>query len=465
MKTNKLVLALLNMAMLLGTLPAVAAEYRTPLIPVSRDFTLPNGLRVVFSEDHAVPVVAVAIVYDVGARNEQKGKSGFAHLFEHMMFEGSENVAKNQFMGIVEAAGGMTNASTHADFTNYFEKVPSNQLETCLWLESDRMRSLAVTEKNFKNQLETVKEEKRMRIDNQPYSPGALRFDEILFDNWTNAHPAIGSFEDLEASSVADVRRFFDTYYIPNNAVIAIVGDIDSNKAEALVRKYFATIPKGPKPPKPDVAEPVQVKAKYEKIDDKLAKMPAILMGWKSPAAREPDSYVVSIMQRILTGGESSRLYQRMVKGDQVALDVSMGVDERRGPSAVNATIVYKPGTTSKQAQDIFWSELEKIKTTPVTEKELETARNQILRALFASGSYSSLQRCVGRAEILAENTLFYGNPNLLDEDVQRYLSVTAADIQRVAQKVFTKDGTTLMDIVPVEKAEAKQKAQAGNQI
>lgn len=443
----------------------MAAEYKTPLIPVSKDFTLPNGLRVVFSEDHSVPVVAVAIVYDVGARNEQKGKSGFAHLFEHMMFEGSENVAKNQFMGIVEAAGGMTNASTHADYTNYFEKVPSNQLETVLWLESDRMRSLAVTDKNFKNQLETVKEEKRMRIDNQPYSPAALKFDEILFDNWSNAHPVIGSFEDLEASSVVDVRRFFDTYYVPNNAAMAIVGDIDSAKAEALVRKYFATVPKGAKPPKPDLVEPPQTKEKYEKVEDKLAKMPAILMGWKAPPARDPDSYVVSIMQRILTAGESSRLYQRMVKGDQVALEVSMGVDERRGPSALDATIVYKPGTTSKQAQDILWSELEKIKTTPVTDKELDTAKNQILRALFASGSYSSLQRCVGRAEILAENTLFYGNPNLLDEDLQRYLSVTAADIQRVAKKMFTKEGTTLMDIVPVEKAEANKKAQAGNQI
>jgi len=462
--TNKLLLALLSLSFI-WTMPAKAVEYRTPLIPVSKDFTLPNGLRVVLSEDHAVPVVAVAIVYDVGARNEQKGKSGFAHLFEHMMFEGSENVAKNQFMGVIESAGGMTNASTHADFTNYFEKVPSNQLETALWLESDRMRSLAVTDKNFKNQLETVKEEKRMRIDNQPYSPGALRFDEILFDNWTNAHPVIGSFEDLEASSVADVRRFFDTYYVPNNAVIAIVGDIDSNKTEALVRKYFATVAKGANPPKPNVLEPQQSKAKYEKVEDKLAKMPAILMGWKSPAAREPDSYVVDIMQRILSGGESSRLYQRMVKGSQVALEVNMGVDERRGPSAINATIVYKPGTTSDKAQEIFWSELEKIKTAPVTDKELETAKNQILRTLFASGSYSSLQRCVGRAEILAENTLFYGNPNLLDEDLQRYLNVTAADIQRVAKQIFTKEGTTLMDIVPAEKTEQKQKAQIGNQI
>lgn len=464
MKMNKMVLALMSLAVV-GFQPANAAEFRKPLIPISRDFTLPNGLRVVLSEDHSVPVAALAIVYDVGARNEQKGKSGFAHLFEHMMFEGSDNVGKNQFMGFIEAAGGMTNASTHADYTNYFEKVPSNHLETALWLESDRLRSLAVTDKNFKNQLETVKEEKRMRIDNQPYSPGALKFDEILFDNWTNAHPVIGSFEDLEASSVDDVRHFFNTYYVPNNAAMAIVGDIDSNKTEALVRKYFSTIPKGPIPPKPNVAEPIQTKAKYAKVEDKLAKMPAILIGWKSPPARDPDSYVVSILQRILTGGESSRLYQRMVKGDQVALEVNMGVDERRGPSAVNATIVYKPGTTSQQSQDILWSELEKIKTAPVTQKELDTARNQILRTLFASGSYSSLQRSVGRAEMLAEYTIFYGNPSLLDEDVQKYLNVTAADIQRVAKKIFTKEGTTLMDIVPQEKTEAKDKAQVGSQI
>lgn len=464
MKMNKIALAFFSLVMI-GCQPANADDFRKPLIPITKDFTLPNGLRVILSEDHSVPVAALAIVYDVGARNEQKGKSGFAHLFEHMMFEGSDNVGKNQFMGFIEAAGGMTNASTHADYTNYFEKVPSNHLETALWLESDRLRSLAVTDKNFKNQLETVKEEKRMRIDNQPYSPGALKFDEILFDNWTNAHPVIGSFEDLEASSVNDVRQFFNTYYVPNNAAMAIVGDIDSNKVEALVRKYFATIPKGPVPPKPNVGEPVQTKAKYEKVEDKLAKMPAILMGWKSPPARDPDSYVVSIMQRILTGGESSRLYQRMVKGDQVALDVSMGVDERRGPSAINATIVYKPGTTSKQSQDILWNEIEKIQTTPVTQKELDTARNQILRTLFASGSYSSLQRSVGRAEMLAEYALFYGNPSLLDEDVQKYLNVTAADIQRVAKKVFTKEGTTLMDIVPQEKTEAKDKAQVGSQI
>lgn len=182
--------------------------WKRPLIPVTQDFTLPNGLRVVLSEDHTVPVTAVAIVYDVGARNEQKGRSGFAHLFEHMMFEGSENVGKTEHFKYIESAGGSLNASTHADFTNYFEKIPSNQLELALWLESDRMRSLKVTPENFENQLQTVKEEKRSRIDNQPYVPAALKLEEVTFDNWSNAHPVIGSFEDLEASSITDVRNF-----------------------------------------------------------------------------------------------------------------------------------------------------------------------------------------------------------------------------------------------------------------
>ncbi len=206
-------------------------KIKSPLIPVNKDFKLANGLRVVLSEDHSVPVVSVAIVYDVGARDEVKKRSGFAHLFEHMMFQGSENVGKMEHFKYIESAGGSLNASTHADFTNYFEKMPSNQLELALWLESDRMRSLKVTPEKFANQLETVKEEKRLRVDNQPYVPASIKLEEMAFDNWSNGHPPIGYFEDLEASSVEDVRKFFDTYYAPNNATMAIVGDFNSDEA------------------------------------------------------------------------------------------------------------------------------------------------------------------------------------------------------------------------------------------
>ncbi len=443
-----------------GDLASIAPKtWKKPLIPVTKDFTLSNGLRVLLSEDHSVPVSALVIVYDTGARNEQKGRSGFAHLFEHMMFEGSENVGKTEYFKYIESAGGSLNASTHADFTNYYEKLPSNQLELSLWLESDRMRSLKVTQENFDNQLETVKEEKRSHIDNQPYTPAMLKFEELLFDNWANAHPVIGSFDDLNASTVADIKQFFKTYYAPNNAVMAMVGDFNSATVQKLVEKYFGDIPRQPSPPEPDVKEPLQTKAKYLKVQDEHAQLPAFLMGWKAPGRREPDYYALGIIEKILSQGDSSRLYQRMVKEDQIALQVSAGLDERRGPSAFEAFVVVKPGHTLDESRKILVSELDRLKHEPVSTKELETAQNQVLRGLLAASSYQSLQRSLGRAELLAEYALFFGNPALLDEDLERYLKVTPQDIQRVASKIFTRDGSTTTDIeVGTNPAHAKDK-------
>ncbi len=444
----------------LGSQPATAAEWQQPLIPVTKDFTLDNGLRVVLSEDHAVPVTALAIVYDVGARNEQKGRSGFAHLFEHMMFEGSENVGKTEHFKYIEGAGGTLNASTHPDFTNYFEKLPSNQIELALWLEADRMRSLKVTEENFKNQLETVKEEKRSRIDNQPYTPATLKLEEVLFDNWANAHPVIGSFEDLEASSISDVRNFFKTYYAPNNAVMAIVGDFDSADMEKLVKKYFASIPRQPSPPKPEVAEPEQTKAKFLQVDDPHARLPALCLGWKAPARRDPDFFPALIMEKVLSEGDSSRLYQRMVKGEKVALKADAGLDVRRGPAAFEAFIIYKPGNSQQKIRDILDSELTRLKTQSVSPTELEKAKNQILRSNFSSASYDSLQRSLGRAEKLAEYTLFWGDPSLIDKDMEALMKVQPADIQRVARKIFTRGGETVIEVRPCQsKTESDKQA------
>jgi len=429
--------------------PSPASEFKSPLIPVTKDFTLNNGMRVIISEDHTVPVAALAIVFDVGARNEKKGRSGFAHFFEHMMFEGSENVAKTEHFKYIEAAGGSLNASTHPDFTNYFDKLPSNQIELALWLESDRMRSLKVTPENFENQLQTVKEEKRSRIDNQPYVPASIKMEELVYDNWTNAHPTIGTFEDLDAASIEDVRKFFRTYYAPNNAVMAIVGDVDAGKLEPLVQKYFSTIPSQPKPSLPDVSEPPQTKPKYLKVEDQHAQTPAFWMSWKAPARREADYYALGIIEKLLSAGDSSRLYQRMVKGDENALKVDAGYDERRGPAAFESFVVIKPDTTLDKARESLWSELEKLKKEPVSDIELEKAKNQVLRQLFSSGSYTSLQRALGRAELLAEYTAFYGDPAGLDKDLRAYLDVSALDIQRVANKVFTKDGATIVDVIP----------------
>lgn len=438
-----------------------SAQIRKPLIPVTEDYSLKNGLRVVMSEDHSVPAVAVAILYDVGARNEKKGRSGFAHLFEHMMFEGSENVGKTEHFKYIESAGGTLNGSTHPDFTNYFEKLPSNQLELALWLESDRMRSLKVTEENFKNQLETVKEEKRMHYDNQPYVPASVKFDEMLFENWANAHPAIGYFEDLEASGIQDVKQFFKTYYAPNNAVLAIVGDFDSKNARGMVDKYFSTIPSQPDPPRPDVSEPAEQKKKYAKYEDQHAQMPAFWVGWRAPGRREPDYYALGILEKILSTGESSRLYQRMIKGEKVALKADVGYDERRGPSGFEAFIVYKPGNKAERVREILFEEFDRVKKEPVSAEELEKAKNQILRQLFSSSGYSSLQRSLGRAEILAEYTLFFGDPKLVDADLEKYMSVTAADVQRVAQKYLNQEVATVVDVEPKPKEEAPKKAEA----
>ena len=436
-----------------------AVDNQASLIPVSRNFKLKNGLRVLLSQDHTIPVVALAIVYDVGARNEVKGHSGFAHLFEHMMFEGSDNVGKTEFFKHVESAGGSLNASTHPDFTNYFEKLPSNQIELALWLESDRMRSLKVTEANFQNQLETVKEEKRLRIDNEPYGLASIKMEELLFDNWANGHPVIGDFKDLESSTIYDVRKFFKTYYAPNNAVMAIVGDFDCDQMQKLVEKYFATIPDVPSPAKPDVSEPVQTKEKYLQVTDEHAKAPAFWVSWKAPARREPDYYALGVIEKLLSAGESSRLYQRMIKGDQNALKVDAGYDERRGPSAFEVFAVVKPESTPDKVKTSLFDEVEKLKKDSVSTQELEKAKNQIMRDLFASG-YESLQRVVGRAELLAEYASFFGDPKLLDEDIKSYQAVTADDVQRVARKIFDKEGATIVDVFPKEYKDEKAMAQ-----
>ncbi len=425
---------------------------KASLIPVTKDFKLKNGLRVLLSEDHTVPVAAVVIVYDVGARNEEKGHSGFAHLFEHMMFEGSENVAKTEYFKYIESAGGSLNASTHSDFTNYFEKLPSNQVELALWLESDRMRSLKITPENFQNQLETVKEEKRLRVDNQPYGPASVKLDELIFDNWTNAHPIIGSFADLEASTIQDVKKFFGIYYAPNNAVMSIVGDFDANEMQKLVEKYFSSIPSADSPSKPNVVEPRQTKEKYLKVLDQHAKAPAFWVAWKAPAKRESDYYALGIIEKLLSAGDSSRLYQRMVKGDQNSLRVDAGYDERRGPGAFEVFAIVKPDSTPEKVRTSLFDEIEKLKTTPVSAQELEKAKNQVLRDLFSSASHISLQRSLGKAELLAEYVSFFGNPALLDKDIEAYQNVKVTDIQRVAQTIFNKAGTTTVDVFPDEK-------------
>ncbi len=429
----------------------IAAQWKSPLLPITDQFTLSNGLRVLVEEDHSAPVASLVIIYDVGARNEVKGRSGFAHLFEHMMFEGSQNIGKTEHFKYIESVGGILNASTHSDFTNYYEMMPSNQIELALWLESDRMKSLKVTDENFHNQLETVKEEKRMRIDNQAYIPSAIKLEEMMFDNWSNSHAVIGSFEDLEASSTKDVKDFFNMYYAPNNAVMAIVGDVDAKKLKPIIEKYFATIPSGPKPPQPNVVEPVQNKPKVATLDDSHAKSKAVWLAWKAPARREQDYYALGLIEKILSGGDSSRLYQRMVKGDKIALNVTAEYDERRGPAAFETFTILKPGVSFAQAKDVLMDEIKKLSLGPVSQKELDTAKNQILKSMFDSAGHFTLQRSLGRAENICEYESFYDNPALFEEDLNNYMKVTASDIQKAVKNILTNTGTTTVNVNPVE--------------
>jgi zinc protease len=444
-----LIFALLAVSITSANWPAALAQ--TFKVPFTQ-FQLDNGLRVVLSEDHTAPVVAVAIYYDVGSRNEARGRTGFAHLFEHMMFQGSENVGKAEHFKYVENNGGIMQGSTHADFTNYYEFLPSNQLELALWLESDRLRSLKITAENLKNQQEAVKEEKRLNYDNQPYWPALIKMDEMVFQNWANAHSSIGSMEDLDAANIKDVQSFFDTYYAPNNAVLVIAGDIDGPRAEALVRKYFSSIPRQKAPPPVDVSEPAEVASRKTVADDTHAEMPAIAIAWKIPARRTPDFYPIALLKTMLFDGESARLYQKLVKDKAVSLEVSGTLEARRGPGQVALFSIHKPDVKSEQAQAIIEAEIERVKKDGVSIDELIKVKNQYRLGRFLSGSdgeYTSLQTPLGRALALAEFTMFDGDPSLINTELDHYLAVTPEQVRDAARRYFDMNNASILYIRP----------------
>jgi predicted Zn-dependent peptidase len=441
--------ALLAASIAGASLPSTRAQsFKVPFT----QFQLDNGLRVVLSEDHTAPVVAVAIYYDVGSRNEVRGRSGFAHLFEHMMFQGSENVGKAEHFKYIESNGGIMQGSTHADYTNYYEFLPSNRLELALWLESDRMRSLKITPENLKNQQEAVKEEKRLSYDNQPYWPALIKMDEMVFQNWANSHSGIGSMEDLDAANIKDVQSFFDTYYAPNNAVLVIAGDIDGPQAEALVRKYFNSIPRQKAPPAVDVSEPAEVVKRKAVADDAHAEMPAIAIAWKIPARRTPDFYPIALLKSILFDGESARLYQRLVKDKAAALEVSGTLEDRRGPGQVALFSIHKPDVKSEQVQAIVEAEIERVKKEGVGADELNKVKNLYRLGQFAGGSdgeYTSLQTPLGRALALAEFTMFDGEPSLINTELDRYLAVTPEQVRDAARRYFDMANAAVLYIRP----------------
>ncbi len=426
---------------------ASAAEFKIPV----ETYKLPNGLRVVLSQDNAVPVVTVYMIFDVGARSEEKGRTGFAHLFEHMMFEGSANAPKGMRDTQVESNGGVQNGSTHPDFTDYYEVLPSNKLATALWLDSDRVRSLAITDENLKNQKEAVKQERRLSFDNQPYATAEIdKFPTLMFGNWQSSHSLIGSFEDLNAAGVADVSKFFKTYYAPNNAALVIVGDIRIPEAKKLVETYFGDIPAQPQPKRPDMTEP-DFHPHTEVYNDPMARVPAVMIGWPGPKRRSPDYYALNMLDAILTSGNSARLRLDLVKGKEsiVQYESNLGWPmssylDYRDPGAYGMFVLYKPNFTSKQIVDQLQGEIAKLQDAPLSAADLDRAKTQ-LRAVIIKQIESSLSR----AQQLGQYEIADGDASLINTELDRILNVSAAQIQAAAKKYLTADKRTVLSVQP----------------
>jgi predicted Zn-dependent peptidase len=420
-------------------LAALVSAATTPKVTFT-DTTLENGLRVIIAEDHHAPVFSIAVTYNVGSRDERKGRTGFAHLFEHMMFKGSENVGPGEHFTLVFNNGGNMNGTTNKDRTLYFETLPSNQLDLALFLEADRMRSLEITKENLDNQRHAVQEERRLGVDNQPYGKTFEAIDELAYDNFAYEHSVIGSMEDLGAASVEDVAAFFKTYYAPNNAVLAIVGDVSNDDCLARVRKHFESIPSQPAPPAVDMEEPRQKAERRLTLDDRLARLQRLDMAYKIPPAMSPDEDALSVLGTVLSGGRSSRLYEQVVRQKQLAPSISAGAGASRGPGLFRVFATVSPGKSVEDLERAIDEEIEKVKSGPIADWEMQKARTTA-RSSFVSSLGSTLSRAI----LLTQYAAFYDNPGLINTRADKIAAVTAADVQRVARDYLTRENRAVV--------------------
>lgn len=451
MRTLRLCIGLLALGMLALAPPASAqaakaAKAKKITIPF-KEFTLKNGLRVILSEDHSAPTYSVCVTYNVGSRDERPGRTGFAHLFEHMMFQGSENVGKGEHFILVFNNGGSMNGTTNADRTNYFETFPANQLDLGLYLEADRMRSLVIDQANLDNQRNAVQEERRLGVDNQPYGKTFEVLLETAYDNFAYKHSTIGSMDDLNAATVQDVAEFFKTYYAPNNAVLALVGDFKTDEALAKVKKYFEGIPSQPPPPKVDMTEPEQTAERRKTIEDAFAQTPRIDIVHKIPAGNTSDWYALSLLGNVLSSGQSSRLYQKLVKEKEVAVNVFGGAQERRGPSLFSVVVNVRPGKDFKEVESLVYEELEKLKNEPVADWEIEKVLSTLRRQRA-----QQLQSTLFRSILISQYAVYYNDPGLINTIEDKFAKVTKDDLQRVARSYFKETNRTVITTVPKPK-------------
>jgi zinc protease len=415
---------------------------------------LENGLKVVLSRDTASPTAVVAVYYNIGFRIEPKERTGFAHLFEHMMFQGSQHLGKNEFIRLVESNGGNLNGSTRFDFTNYYQVIPSHTVETILWGEADRMRGLSITQENLTNQQGVVKNEVKVNVLNQPYGGFPwLDLPQAANINWYNAHNFYGDLEHLDAATLSEVQTFFRTYYAPNNAVLVVTGDIDAAQTLGWVKKYFSAIPPATLPPQPDISEPRQEKEKRINRDDPLTNRPALALGYHHPPRNTPEYYAMGLIDQILVQGQDSRLHDALVQKRGLTGSVEGGANpglgnmfDVKGPMLWT---VYMIHDTDKPADEIIKAvddEIARLQNTPLSQEELDLALVKRRSQLFAE--QEEFVR-FGRANLLAIYALFDDAPGKINQLEAEFRKVTPELIQKTAREYLRPTNRTVLTIMP----------------
>ena len=408
------------------------------------EYDLDNGLHVILHQDNSIPIVTVSIMYHVGSKNENPNRTGFAHFFEHLLFEGSENIERGEYSKYVEEAGGSLNANTSYDRTYYFETLPSNQLELGLWLESERLLHAKVDQKGIETQRAVVKEEKSQTMDNRPYGRLLMETMKRAFKEHPYKWPIIGSIEHLDAAQEADYVNFYKKYYVPNNAVLSIAGDIDIEATKILVEKYYGTIPRGKgEIERPSIVEPPLGGEVVDTVYDNI-QLPAVVLGYRIPGQGTEDYYAVSMLGQLLSQGQSSRLYRTMVDDQQLALAVASVPLPLEDPGINLAFGITNMGVDPTTLIEGMTAEIERTQNELISDEEFQKLRNQVENNFVSSNS-----RVAGIAESLANYHMYYGDANLINTELERYLSVTKEDIMRVAKKYMSNDNRVVLYYLP----------------
>lgn len=462
MRSQRRFIPLLALVFTCGSMPLHGASSSAPVPAKEQDsafhvpveyYKLPNGLRVSLSPDHTAPTVAVAVYYRIGFRVEPRDRTGFAHLFEHMMFQGSQNLGKMEFIKLVQKNGGILNGSTRFDFTNYFEALPSSKLETMLWAEADRMRGLNITEDNLKNQQGVVTNEVKLNVLNTPYGGFEwLDLPQYANTNWYNAHNFYGDLRDIEAANLEDVTTFFKTYYIPSNAALAVVGDFEPAQAKQWIEKYFAGIPSAPQPKLPDISEPRQEKEKRATKADALAKRPAIAVGYHMPDRNTPEYYAMGIINQILLEGDDSLLHDELVKKRGLTGNVEGGINllgnmyDYNGPMLWTVNLYYDNEVKPETIVSVIDTTIETLQNKPIDQKTLDRALVKLRSSLYddLGGQFG-----IGLADLLCSFALFDDDPGRVNNLESEFRKVTPLLIQKTAQDYLRAGNRTVLVVEP----------------